>query len=53
MNKEDIQEFNEWKESDNVFRGVSGKYYTQCTLYKKGFSLIGLKQYFKKEYTNN
>lgn len=43
------EEFNDWLNSDNVVKTKEG-YVTQCTLYRKTFTLDKLREYFNKEY---
>ena len=50
--KFDLQAFNEWKNSDNVFKSGKNEYRCQCSLYKIKMTLVELKRYFKKEYLN-
>ena len=47
-----MEGFEEWKDSDNVIQTGTNEYRTQCTLYRKGFSLEELKEYFRKEYSS-
>ncbi len=42
--------FENWLNSDNVVKFHNG-YRTQCTLYRKLFSLEDLKLYYTKEYS--
>jgi hypothetical protein len=39
--------------SDNVVRTGQDEYRTQCSLYKKGFTLSELYKYFVKNYSFN
>lgn len=42
--------FLDWMYSDNVVQKTDGLYYTQCTQYVGGYSLLGLYRYFVREY---
>lgn len=42
--------FREFVNSDNVVKTGANEYKTQCTLYRKKFTLLQLRRYFKKEY---
>jgi hypothetical protein len=44
--------FKDWLKSDNVIRVAVDRYQTQCTQYKKVFTKMELKAYYKLEYKN-
>ncbi|HEY6143693.1 MAG TPA: hypothetical protein VIV55_09815 [Flavobacterium sp.] len=46
----EFERFDEWLNSDNVFKSGEDEYKTQCTQYKKSFSYDELLEYFLKEY---
>lgn len=47
-----INTFNSWLKSDNVVKVSDDVYRTQCTLYRKRFTLAELKAYYKREYSD-
>ena len=51
MNTQDFKkELQEWIDSDNVVKFDVDQYGTQCTQYRKTFTLQELTEYFYKEY---
>lgn len=48
----DTDRFREFVNSDNVIRNDTNIYTTQCTQYKRNFTLVELQNYFIKEYQN-
>lgn len=49
MESELAPTFKDWLNSDNVVKFHNG-YRTQCTLYRKSFSLQELEDYYDREY---
>jgi hypothetical protein len=50
INKEDLEDFNNWIKEGNAVKIGANIYIEQTTQYKKHFSLDELKQFYIKEY---